>query len=129
MPNWNPNRNPVNWNHQAAREAINELRRAAQLLEESVSRRRQAAGVAQAEWRGRFREQFDQDLERMVSEARDLAGRMRRKAQQIEDASNRAQAETDHRRREIERWEREKKEEERRERERQERERRERGDD
>lgn len=126
MPNWSPNRNKVKWDYGAASEAANELRRAAALLRETAARRRTAADAAKAEWRGRFRDQFDLDLSKMLSSAHDLADRMERKARDIEAASNRAHAEEKRRRDEIERWEREKREEDRRERERRERERRER---
>ena len=124
MPNWKPNRDKVKWDYGAASDAANELRRAAALLRDATVRRRASADVAKAEWRGRFRDQFDHDLTTMVNRALELADQMESKAREIEGASERAQAEEKRRRSEIERWEREKREEERRERERKERERR-----
>jgi len=128
MPNWNPNWNNVTWNEGAARDAANELRRSADLLEETAARRLRAADVARAEWRGRYREQFDGDLTQMLRRARELAEQMRNKARAIDDATRRAKEEQRHRERERERWRAEKRDEERRERERREREKRKRDD-
>jgi uncharacterized protein YukE len=112
-PNWNPNREKVKWDYGAASEAANELRRAASLLRETATRRSAAAEAAKAEWRGRYREEFDRKLSDMLRQAREMADQMERKAREIESASERARAEERRRRDEIERWEREKKEAER----------------
>jgi uncharacterized protein YukE len=122
MPSWQPNWNDVNWNYGAAHDAVNELRRAASLLDDTADRRRRAADVARQEWRGRYRQEFDHELDGMLRRSRELADQMRRKAQQIEDASRRVQQEQDHRQRERDRWNAERREEERRERERREQE-------
>ncbi len=57
------------------------------------------------------------DLAHMVGEAQNIAAELRAAAGQIDNASDRARAEQQHRERERERWRREKREEERRERE------------
>lgn len=118
MPSWQPNWNNVNWNYGAANDAVNELRRAADLLEESVSRRSRAADTARQEWRGRYRDEFDRDLDEMLRRARELADQMRNKAREIDNASQRAREEQRYRERERTRWENEKREEQRREEER-----------
>jgi len=115
MPSWQPNWNNVNWNHGAAGDAANELRRAADLLEETAARRKHAADTARREWRGRYRDEFDHNLDDMLRRARELAERMRHKAREIDDAGNRAREQQRHRERERERWHHEKREEERRE--------------
>jgi uncharacterized protein YukE len=120
MPNWNPNWNNVIWDYGDANGAANELRRGANLLDETAARRKRAADVAQQEWRGRKREQFDRDLGEMLRRARELADQMRSRAQAIDDASQRVREEQRHRQRERERWYEEKKEEDRIERERRE---------
>ncbi|MCB9120424.1 MAG: hypothetical protein M9936_02485 [Caldilinea sp.] len=117
MPNWQPNWSDVIWNWGAASAASHELRRMADRLDESAQERRQLASAAQAEWRGRFRDEFDGDLAHMVGEAQNIAAELRAAAGQIDNASDRARAEQQHRERERERWRREKREEERRERE------------
>ncbi len=126
MPNWQPNWNNVIWDWGAANEAIAALHRAASQLENSLSERGPVATAAQIEWRGRFREGFDQELARIVQRALSLAAEYRATAARIAAASAAARAEQEHRERERERWRREKADEERRDRERREREERER---
>ena len=113
MPNWQPNWNNVHWDWGAADEAVNALRRAADLLDRSVQERLSVAREAQREWRGRYREQFDEDLARIVARARVLAAQFRDAAGRIAAASQRAYEEQRHRQAEWERWEREREEEER----------------
>ena len=122
MPSWQPNWNDVHWDYGAAREAAAALRRAADLIEGMTADRRHAAAAAQADWQGRHRERFDGELDRMVSQAHDLAHECRLAADRIDRATDRARDEQHHRERERERWRQEKQEEERRERERQQRE-------
>jgi len=116
MPNWQPNWSNVIWNWGAASAAAQELRRMADDLDKSAHERRQLAGAAQAEWRGRFRDEFDADLGRMLNEAQGIAAELRAAAGQIEHASDLARSEQQHRERERERWQHEKRDEERRER-------------
>lgn len=124
MPNWQPNWNNVDWNYGAANDAVRELRRAADLLDEMAGRRRRVADKALQEWRGRYRNEFERDLAEMLRRSSELAAEMRQKAGEIENASNRVREEQRHRERERDRWHEERREEERRERERQEEERR-----
>lgn len=126
MPNWYPNRNPVEWDWGAADAAMHVLRQAADKLDDSANNRERYAVEAQREWRGRYRLQFDEELRRLVTQARELAAEFRALADRIGYASQRAYEEKRHREAEIRRWEHEKREEQRRERERRERERRER---
>ena len=128
MPNWQPNWNDVVWDWGAANEAIAALHRAAGRLDESVGERQRVAGEAQAEWRGRYREEFDVDLNDLVQRAHSLAAEFRSTAARIASASEAARSEQSYRERERERWRREKQEEERREREERERRDRERRD-
>jgi hypothetical protein len=121
MPNWQPNWKDVEWDWGAASAASGELRRVADRLDVSAHERLQLASTAQIEWRGRYREEFDVALQRMVREARNLAAELRAAAGQIDDASRRASEEQQHRLRDRERWWREKRDEERREREQRER--------
>ena len=114
MPNWQPNWNNVHWDWGAADEAVNALRRAADLLDRSVQERLSVAREAQQEWRGRYRDQFDEELARIVARARDLAAQFREAAGRIAAASQRAYEEQRHREAERDRWRREKEEEERR---------------
>lgn len=126
MPNWQPNWENVVWNWGAANEAVASLQRAAGVLENSVYERGGFAAGAQREWRGRFREEFDLDLNRLSQQAQSLAAEYRALAGRIAAASEAARAEQSHRERERERWWNEKRDEEREERERRDRERRER---
>lgn len=124
MPNWQPNWNNVDWNYGAANDAVRELRRAADLLDEMAGQRRRVADKALQEWRGRYRDEFERDLAEMLRRSSELAAEMRQKAGEIENASNRVREEQRYRERERDRWHEERREEERRERERQEEERR-----
>jgi uncharacterized protein YukE len=94
----------VRWDHSAADAARAELKRAADLLRGTAGERSRAAQVATAEWRGRYREEFDADLRRILAEAEELASRFEAAAQRIDGASARAREEQ--RRREREREER-----------------------
>lgn len=113
MPNWQPNWRDVEWDHHAADEAVQSLRRTATLLEETAAQRRQRADEAMAEWRGRHRDNFEGQLSRMLQKAAELAGELRAKADEIARASDRAREEQAHRERERERWRREKEAEDR----------------
>lgn len=124
MPNWQPNWNNVRWDWGAANEAASALRHAADRLDGTASERTGLARNAQAEWRGRYREQFDVELARILRRAHDLANECRDAAGRIAQASQRAWEEQKHRERERERWRREKEEEDRRRREEEERRRR-----
>lgn len=113
MPAWEPNWNDVRWDDGAANDAAIALRRAAELLEETSARRERLAREATAEWRGRYREEFDERLTHTLRKARQLAQEYRAKANEILHKSQLAYEEQKHRERERERWHREKEEEER----------------
>ena len=117
MPSWQPNWQDVVWNWGAANEAVAALNRAAGALENAVHERGGIAAGAQREWRGRFREEFDLDLNRLTQQAHSLAAEYRALANRIASASNAARSEQSHRERERQRWWNEKRDEERRERE------------
>lgn len=113
MPNWEPNWDDVKWDHGAADDAALTLRRAADLLEETAARREQQAREATAEWRGRYREEFDERLAQLLRRARQLAQEYRDKAGEILRKSQMAYEEQKRRERERERWQQEKEAEER----------------
>ncbi len=103
MPNWND----VRWNSEVARQAEWALRDKARLLDETITHRVEMADRARLEWRGRYRDEFDQKLNGMVSRGRQLANEMRAKADEIRRATTRAEAEQRRREEERRRWERE----------------------
>ena len=127
MPNWQPNWQRVRWEDGAANDAIAALNRAAEHIEAALAERLGHAATAQREWRGRFRNEFDPELERMKNRAHELAADYRRAAARIRSASQDAHDEQRRRELERERWSREKADEERRQREEEERRRRESG--
>lgn len=116
MPIWSPNWNAVRWDWGAADGAIGRLRHAADLLEELTAERERAAAEAQREWRGKYREEFDEKLNQLVRRALDLANEFREAANRIAWASQMAWEEQQRRERERARWFAEKEEEERRQR-------------
>jgi len=117
MPTWQPNSQNVRWDWGAADAAVAALRAAADKIEATLAERLRCAAEAQREWRGRYREEFDVELERIKVRARELAAEYRAAADRIRSASQRAYEEQRHREHERERWRREKEDEERRERE------------
>lgn len=112
MPNWQPNWENVQWDHGAAEAAIAALRRAADLVDQTTGDRERVANEARAEWRGRYREQFDEQFGQMTNQARQLTGEYRNVANQIARASQWAHEEQMRRERERERWRLEKEAEE-----------------
>ncbi len=104
MPSWNPNWSDVRWDWGAADAAVRALRRAADSLDTLTDARIREARDAQAEWRGRFRLQFDGDLESLVRDARNLAAQYRHKADQLHGLGQRAREEQHHREDERRRW-------------------------
>ncbi|MBC8446217.1 MAG: hypothetical protein H8D78_00565 [Chloroflexi bacterium] len=120
MPNWQPNWNNVVWDWGAADWAIHALRHAAERLGTTAHDRRHAAEPAQRQWRGCYREQFDQQLAGMVCEERRLADECRDAAGRVARASQMARDEQNRREADRRRWWEEKREEERRKREREE---------
>jgi uncharacterized protein YukE len=113
MPNWSPNWQDVRWNHGAAEAAIAALRRAADRLDQTAADRVRVADEARAEWRGRYREQFDEQLGQTVRRAHELAGEYRDAANRIARADQSAYEEQRRRERDRERWRMEKEAEER----------------
>ncbi len=114
MPNWQPNWEDVRWDWGAADHAANTLRNAADTLDRMAYDRMGWAREAQAEWRGRFREMFDQNFDGDLRDAHRLGNEMREMADRINRLSRQARAEQDHRECERDRWRREKEEEDRR---------------
>jgi uncharacterized protein YukE len=113
MPNWQPNWSDVDWDHGAAAAAIGALRRAADMLDQTTGQRERVAGEARAEWRGRYRDQFDGQFRQMVSCAHQLAEGYRDAAYRIARASQSAWDEQRWREEERARWYMEKEAEER----------------
>lgn len=104
MPSWNPNWSNVHWDWGAADAAARALRNAADQLDSLTDARLREARSAQAQWRGRFRVRFDDDLTRWVRKARNVAAQFRHKADQIHGASQRAREEQHQRESERRRW-------------------------
>ena len=104
MPSWQPNWSDVRFDHAQARHAIDQLRACAALLDSQTERRVILARRAQEEWRGRAREQFDEELRGIVSRAADLVDSMRSLAAYIEQAALDAAAEQRRREAARERW-------------------------
>ena len=118
MPSWQPNWEDVKWDWGAASNAVQALRRSADLMETTARQRMGVAHQAQTEWRGRYRLEFDDKLRYMDQRAYGIASELRALAARIASASEAARAEQSHRESERARWRSEKEEEERRERER-----------
>jgi hypothetical protein len=113
MPNWQPNWNDVRWDWGAAQQASHALRRMADILEHTAHEREQWARKATRMWWGRFRVEFDYQLDRMISGARELAAQCRELAARIDAASQWAREEQQRRIAARERWRRELEEEQR----------------
>ena len=63
MPNWQPNWQDVHWDYAAAQGAVSALRRAADLVDQRADERARAALQAIEQWRGRYRNEFDERLD------------------------------------------------------------------
>src|SRR5689334_9635090 len=114
MPNWQPNRQDVRWNQEAARQAIAALNHAADELARTAQEREVAAHQATAQWRGRHRQTFDERLRDTQARARDLAEDYRAAARRIAQASDHARDEQLRREQDRQRWQREQDDENRR---------------
>ena len=104
-----PHLEEVQWYASAANEASAALRRAAGELRHSAGERSRAA-QAIAEWRGKYRTNFDEYLRRIVSEAEALAQGYEAAAARIDRASADARKEQALRKRMREEQERRKRE-------------------
>lgn len=113
MPSWEPNWDDVRWDHGAAQGAISALRQAADLLDGTADERARVARDATEQWRGRYREEFDDHLKQMLTRAHDLARQFRDKSDEIARADQGAYEEQRQRERDRERWRQEKEDEER----------------
>jgi len=113
MPDWEPNWQDVRWDHGAAGDAMSALRHAADLLDQTAAERARAAQDATEQWRGRYREEFDEHLERMLRRAQDLARECRDASNNIARSDQRACEEQRRREGERERWRAEKEAEDR----------------
>lgn len=104
MPNWQPNWENVRWDHGAAHAAVVALRRAAELLENAVAQKERAANEARAQWRGRYRDEFEERFSRLRNRARELSEQYRHAANQILRASEWAREEQRRREWDRARW-------------------------
>jgi len=113
MPNWEPNWQDVRWDHGAAGDAMSALRHAADVLDQTATERARVAREATEQWRGRYREEFDEHLERMLRRAHDLAREYRDASNNIARVDQGAYEEQRRRERDRERWRAEKEAEDR----------------
>ncbi len=104
MPNWQPNWKDVVWDWGVANDAVRALQRAADLLDATAGERSNRSQAATAEWRGRYRDNFEGELRRILTRSRDLATHYREIASRISQASQRAHDEQKDRERERQRW-------------------------
>lgn len=77
MPEVPPNLQPLPFDAAAADAAIGACQRAASVVAAAAADRLAAARVAQASWKGRYRDEFDQDLAVLTDEAADLEAALR----------------------------------------------------
>jgi uncharacterized protein YukE len=83
----------VRFDHAAAQAAIDAMRRAGQVLDDATSARIRFASDAKQEWRGHYRNVFDDELHRARSEATRLSADLRRAARDLEAAADSARLE------------------------------------
>jgi hypothetical protein len=83
----------VRWNHTDADAAVRALRAAARMLRTTRGDRQRAAQDATEEWRGKYRDEFDQYLRWVLYRAENLAGRYEDAARSIVNASEEARKE------------------------------------
>ena len=113
MPSWQPNWNDVEWSHAAAGNMIRELYRVALALEHNrIALQREVEPVRQ-EWRGNYRENFDQRHQQKINWNSGLAEQCRTLVRRIETLSELAREEQAARERDRERWHEEKAREDR----------------
>ena len=104
MPSWQPDWNDVRFDHGAADAAVVELEASADLLVETGASLHRSASVAQEEWRGRYRERFDDELIDLDHRREGLLWNLRADAARIRDAAERARLEQRRREAERSRW-------------------------
>lgn len=104
MPSWQPNWTDVRFDHDAARAAVDELRRCATLIDDQTDQRVRLAVSAQQSWRGNARDRFDDELARMRGQAAGLAESLRAAARAIEVAVDDARVEQARREADRRRW-------------------------
>lgn len=108
MPNWEPNWKDIEWDESSAHNAELALKAAADLLEQSINRRRRYMLTAIEGWHGRHRREFDVHFENSLQKSRALANSLRETAWQVNRANLRAKEEQQRRVQERKRWEEEK---------------------
>jgi hypothetical protein len=107
MPHWNPNWQDVRWDHGVSDAAIAALERAASEIERLAGERARAVLMMLDEWRGEYRESFNERLRRADGEDVALADELRRAAQRVSRLSEQARIEQKRRERERDEWDRE----------------------
>jgi uncharacterized protein YukE len=99
MPDLGAYDEPVRVDWDAARELAGEFRGTATVLEDQERRRREIAGSAAREWRGKYAEQFDDRVGICGQDASRFAGALRTAATLVEKLLEDATAEQDRRNR------------------------------
>jgi hypothetical protein len=97
---------PVPFDEAAAASAIDACQRAAGAVDQALATRAAAAATARAEWRGPFRDRFDEELAVLDRRAIVLAADLRRAAATISEARETARVQNASRREARILWER-----------------------
>ena len=104
MPGWQPNWTDVRFDHGAAAQAIVELEATARVLVETGGDLARSADIAQQEWRGRYRQRFDDERAALERERESLIGGLRADADRIRQAAEAATYEQRRREDDRGRW-------------------------
>ena len=94
----------MRWDHGAADMAVSALRRAADLVDDTLADRERLANDARRQWRGRYRDQFEERFSGLVSRAKQLSSQYRDEATRIVRASQWAREEQRRREWDRARW-------------------------
>jgi uncharacterized protein YukE len=103
-PPWNPNWEDVRFDHAAVLRAADDCDLLAASLDQAAETRAAESARAAESWSGRRREQFDDDLQRLLHGHADLVAGLRRLARQLRDRSDDARREQAHRKAVREEW-------------------------
>ncbi|MGH8910329.1 MAG: hypothetical protein ACRD0K_28500 [Egibacteraceae bacterium] len=86
-------RHDVRFDHTNATALAAELRAMARVIDDKAGERSRVGARAAQEWRGAYRQRFDQRLAACVHDGRTLAGELRAAAHRLDEAAQAARAE------------------------------------